>query len=284
MTGRALYRLIAGQKLGPYPLEQLRPLVKDGRISRLDRFSYDGVDWQGADRFPELITPPTEDQPKKLSAIPFSLAPAINDSVPVANKGYSYEPQVLPKQGGLTSSLMRLRQLRFRIVFGIVSATVVGITVLASCFILYQRNVGPRDITESFSEFVKSPASYSGKQLLVRGIYYPQDLEPRQTDKDFTIKFRSTGSKKILISGDRNAGLMFVVPAAMGNKLMQIVGRLESDQHVMLEFVCSTEEAAGGPMCVGYVSQITFFQDLPHSEKTPAFLAIDKIGELQEKD
>jgi len=58
MSERPLWRMVAGRKAGPYEPAKLRPLVKDGRIGPLDRFSYDGVNWQPADAFPELLRPP----------------------------------------------------------------------------------------------------------------------------------------------------------------------------------------------------------------------------------
>lgn len=58
MSERPLWRLVAGRKTGPYPPEKLRPLMKDGRISLLDRFSYDGTDWRPPTEFPELLRPP----------------------------------------------------------------------------------------------------------------------------------------------------------------------------------------------------------------------------------
>ncbi len=58
MSERPLYRLVAGHQTGPYPPAKLRPLVKDGRISSLDRFSYDGDSWAPAQSFPELLREP----------------------------------------------------------------------------------------------------------------------------------------------------------------------------------------------------------------------------------
>jgi hypothetical protein len=58
MSEAPLWRMVAGRKTGPYPPEKLRPLMKDGRISPLDRFSYDGSDWRPATEFPELLRPP----------------------------------------------------------------------------------------------------------------------------------------------------------------------------------------------------------------------------------
>jgi len=78
-TVRPLYRLIAGKQHGPYSAETLRPLVKDGRISRLDRFSYDGVDWQCADQFPELVGP--DRQPVESVATPSATVATTSNGV-----------------------------------------------------------------------------------------------------------------------------------------------------------------------------------------------------------
>ncbi len=78
-TVRPLYRLIAGKQHGPYSAETLSPLVKDGRISRLDRFSYDGVDWQCADQFPELVG--TDRQPVESVATPSATVATTSNGV-----------------------------------------------------------------------------------------------------------------------------------------------------------------------------------------------------------
>jgi hypothetical protein len=60
MSERPLWRLIAGRKAGPYEPAKLRPLVKDGRIGPLDRFSYDGETWRPVTDFPELLRAPAQ--------------------------------------------------------------------------------------------------------------------------------------------------------------------------------------------------------------------------------
>jgi hypothetical protein len=60
MSERPLWRLIAGRKAGPYEPAKLRPLVKDGRIGPLDRFSYDGETWRPVPDFPELLRAPAQ--------------------------------------------------------------------------------------------------------------------------------------------------------------------------------------------------------------------------------
>ena len=58
MSERPIWRLVAGQKRGPYAPARLRPLVGDGRIGSLDRFSYDGIAWAPIEEFPELLREP----------------------------------------------------------------------------------------------------------------------------------------------------------------------------------------------------------------------------------
>lgn len=59
MSEQAIWRLVAGQKKGPYPPARLRPLVLDGRIGTQERFSYDGISWSPIGAFPELLHEPT---------------------------------------------------------------------------------------------------------------------------------------------------------------------------------------------------------------------------------
>ena len=61
MSSRKIYRKVAGCTAGPYDAADLAPLVADGRISSLDRFSYDGTSWSSLDAFPELSGKPLVD-------------------------------------------------------------------------------------------------------------------------------------------------------------------------------------------------------------------------------
>lgn len=79
MTERPLYRQVAGRTTGPYAPAKLRPLVKDGRVSPLDRFSYDGTTWASAQEFPELM----RDPPAVVSAMQesFDASVIVDDAV-----------------------------------------------------------------------------------------------------------------------------------------------------------------------------------------------------------
>lgn len=63
MTERPLLRRVAGRTTGPYAPAKLRPLVRDGRIGPLDRFSYDGATWAPVHDFPELLREPPRAEP-----------------------------------------------------------------------------------------------------------------------------------------------------------------------------------------------------------------------------
>jgi len=67
MDEKPLWRMVAGRKVGPYDPAKLRPLVKDGRISPLDRFSYDGQDWRPAGEFSELLRAPAAIAPSRFA-------------------------------------------------------------------------------------------------------------------------------------------------------------------------------------------------------------------------
>lgn len=83
MSKKTLWRMVAGRTTGPYDPAKLRPLVKDGRIGPLDRFSYDGIDWRPADNFPELLRPPPVVERSLLDdAISQPLAPPRNSAKP----------------------------------------------------------------------------------------------------------------------------------------------------------------------------------------------------------
>lgn len=79
MSEQRIWRLVAGHKRGPYTAAKLRPLVKDGRISPLDRFSYDGVSWAPTSEFPELLREPPPPQATPAEAT-FSVATEDDES------------------------------------------------------------------------------------------------------------------------------------------------------------------------------------------------------------
>ena len=137
------------------------------------------------------------------------------------------------------------------------------------------------DVTDEFDVLAKAVGAYAGKSVLVRGTYYPQDLQPRASGRQYTIKFRSMGTKKALVSGDRTDRLTLVLPDAMGSRLMQIIGRLQSEQPAVIHFTCQDQDG-GTNRPLGVVTKMCFFHELPQSVKDKSFLQMGEDGEIEE--
>lgn len=280
MSEKPLFRLVAGKQTGPYPPEKLRPLVADGRISRLDRFSYDGVDWLPADQFPELMGT------SRTVSAPVSWTPAT--PLPSPEQHAARVPPLPPPSGppGPVSPAPTSSRTNRLLVFGAMAGCA-AILFVAGLFFAMKSNVisggRPRDVTDSFDVVVKSVEEFDGKTVVVRGVYFPQELAPRAGGRDYTIKFRSAGTKRAVVSGDRQDRLTLVVPQAMGNRLMQIVGRLESEQPAMLEIDCTQRDAGGEKRPLGRVAKIRFCREAPRSVSAKAFLQMDEEGEIEEE-
>lgn len=282
MTERQLYRLVAGKQTGPYPPEKLRPLVANGRISRLDRFSYDGVDWLPADQFPELMgrttavpTPATSPSSPVVAPAPLGNTTTAGPLGPTPPEPRDHVPQTASPSGANRLPLF---------------AGIVGVAVLVlggGAFLRLKGGSlgagGHSDVTDRFDSVVKSVEPFSGKTVCVRGTYFPQELTPRTNGRDYTIKFRSGGTKRAVVSGDRQDRLTLVVPQAMGSRLMQIVGRLESEQPAVLELACSQRDASGEKRPIGRVTKIRFCREAPTSSGAKAFLQMDEEGEIEEE-
>jgi hypothetical protein len=280
MSERQLYRLVAGKQTGPYPPEKLRPLVADGRISRLDRFSYDGVDWLSADQIPELKGRPAAATPATASVEP-PTAPVF----PAAMETPGTAPPPPPRSSGaVTQSLNPGRRNRLPLFAAI--GGVLATLLVAGAFLGFRGSPlsagGLADVTDRFDTVVKSPQAFDGKSVCVRGTYFPQELSPRASGRDYTIKFRSSGTKRAVVSGDRQDRLTIVVPQAMGSRLMQIVGRLESEQPAMLELACTQTDTGGEERPIGRVTKITFCRETPTLTGSKAFLQMDEDGEIEE--
>lgn len=280
MSERQLYRLIAGKQTGPYPPEKLRPLMADGRISRLDRFSYDGVDWLPADQIPELVG-------KALTASPSAESAAAALVFPTPGEGGGITPLPPPPRppGKVTPAPAQPRSSRLPLFAGI---GVIGVSLLVAGVLLGLRggilgSGGLRDITDNFGAVLKSTEDFEGEMVFVRGTYFPQELNPRASGRDYTIKFRSGGAKRAVASGDRQDRLTLVVPQAMGNRLLQIVGRLESEQPAILEIACTQHDAGGEKRPIGRVVQIKFCREAPTAVGARAFLQMDEDGEIEEE-
>jgi hypothetical protein len=280
MSERQLYRLVAGKQTGPYPPEKLRPLVADGRISRLDRFSYDGVDWLPADQFPELMGK----SPTVSPALPSSPAAAALPPEPQPAGVPALPPPPGPP-AGVTQVSVSSRVPRLPLLAGV--GAVGAILLVAGVVFGLKGNFigasGLNDVTDRFDAIVKSTEGFDGKRVCVRGTYFPQELAPRPSGRDYTIKFRSAGTKRAVVSGDRENRLTLVVPQAMGNRLMQIVGRLESEQPAMLDIVCSNKDDGGEKRPIGRVARIMFCREAPMSASVKAFLKMDEDGEIEEE-
>jgi hypothetical protein len=281
MSERHLYRLVAGKQTGPYPPEKLRPLVADGRISRLDRFSYDGVDWLPFDRIPELIGPTTAALPATSAVVP-PTTPVF--STPVETPGVAPSPP--PRTAGaVTQSLKPGRRNRLPMFAAI--GGVLASLLIAGVFLGFGGSFlsvgGLSDVTDRFDSVVKSPEAFDGKSVYVRGTYFPQELLPRASGRDYTIKFRSSGTKRTVASGDRQDRLTIVVPQAMASRLMQIIGRLESEQPAMLELACTQTDTGGEKWPIGRVMKINFYREIPTSTNAQAFLQMDEDGEIEEE-
>ena len=281
MSERQLYRLVAGKQTGPYPPEKLRPLVADGRISRLDRFSYDGVDWLPADQIPELMGRTAAALPGTAAVVPPTapLFPALAET-PVA------APPPPPRSSGAVAQSPtpgRRKSLPMFAAIGGVLATL----LVAGAFLGFRGSSlsvgGLADVTDRFDSVVKSPEAFDGKSVCVRGTYFPQELSPRASGRDYTIKFRSSGPKRAAVSGDRQDRFTIVVPQAMGSRLMQIVGRLESEQPAMLELACTQTDTGGEKRPIGRVTKINFCREAPTSTGAKAFLQMDEDGEIEEE-
>jgi hypothetical protein len=281
MSERELYRLVAGKQTGPYPPEKLRPLVADGRISRLDRFSYDGVDWLPADQIPELMGRTAAAPPAAAAAVP----PTVRVFPTPAETSVVAPPPPPRSSGAVTQSLNPSRRTRlpmFAAIGGVLATLLVGGAFLGIRGTPISAG-GLADVTDRFDSVVKSPQAFDGKSVCVRGTYFPQELSPRASGPDYTIKFRSSGTKRATVSGDRQDRLTLVVPQALGSRLMQIVGRLESEQPAMLELACTQTDTGGEKRPIGRVTKIKFCRDAPMSTGAKAFLQIDEDGEIEEE-
>jgi hypothetical protein len=162
--------------------------------------------------------------------------------------------------------------------FGI---ALLGVLATGAFFLKSGFGSGTIDVTDTFDALGKSVGRYTGKSVVVRGTYYPQDLQPRPVGRDYTIKFRSMSAKKAMVSGDRSDRLTLVVPDAMGNRLMQIIGRLESEQPALIHLTCQAQDGSA-QRPIGVVTKLCFFRELPQSVKDKSFLQMGEDGEIEE--
>jgi hypothetical protein len=282
MTERHLFRLVAGKQTGPYPPEKLRPLIEDGRISRLDRFSYDGVDWLPADHFPALMTsgslPSTPSVATSVSSTTPAPAATAPDHADLA-AGASPPPFVspLPK-----TAAARGTPLWRRVLIAGIGIAILGILAASTLFLRNSVFTASRDVTDQFGAIVDSVDGFNGSLVVARGIYYSKGLLPRVTGHDSTIKFCSGDTDNVLVTGDCAYRLTLVAPEAMAAKLKDIIGRLEAEQPSAVTFTCSEDQSHGRKRPIGRVTRIQFFHEAPQSANERSFLAITEDGEIEE--
>jgi hypothetical protein len=161
MSEQPLWRLVAGQKMGPYAPEKLRPLMKDGRISPLDRFSYDGVTWRPPTDFPELLRAPVAPLPAPPQAASVRQEqPGADDLdaggwdeagvLPTADGGYIN--QEIPLDDAATKKLLAMI---YGLIWVGVGVVVILVTLMIVTTVFYKPAVGSGQATPSKAQ---SPA------------------------------------------------------------------------------------------------------------------------------
>jgi len=270
MSERQLYRLVAGKQTGPYPPEKLRPLVADGRISRLDRFSYDGMDWLPADQIPELMGP----RSAAAATLPVVQMPPQNPG-PIGN----------PPEIGVTKAQDFLHQ-RLPIswsprLFAIGVAGVTAIAALAGAAVWSSHLLEqPADVTDEFAMLADSLEGYEGKRVIVRGIYYPSKLTKTAQGTDSAITFRSESG--CLLNGDCAYRLTLLASDAMAKALAQVADRLVAEQPAAVSFLCNEVSTGGRKRPYGQVDHVTFYKEVPDAVGGKGLLRVDANGKVRE--
>ncbi len=274
MTERQLYRLVAGKQTGPYAPEKLRPLIADGRISRLDRFSYDGVDWLPADHFPALMTsgaPPSNTSTVSTVASATSTTASALPAHPVLASDTAPPPFVppLPNTAATPSALLWRRFLVASFGIALLGALATGVFFMSKGSF-----TASQDVTDQFDAIVDSVDAFDGLSVVARGTYYANGLQPRTTGQDYTIKFCSGDTANVVVTGDCAYRLTLVAPEAMANKLKDVADRLAAEQPAALVFTCREDQSNGRKRPIGLVNRIRFFHEMPHSTNATAFLEV----------
>lgn len=139
MSEKPLWRMIAGRKAGPYEPAKLRPLVKDGRISLLDRFSYDGTQWRPASDFPELMRAPPApiedplEEDLQGDATPFSGTGGAADGTDVFGPSPGFTPRLPTPESSPADDARLIKAIYFLIAFGAgMFVLLIGYIVIAS--------------------------------------------------------------------------------------------------------------------------------------------------------
>ena len=270
MSERQLYRLVAGKQTGPYLPEKLRPLVVDGRISRLDRFSYDGVDWLPADQIPELMGP----RPTAAATLPVVQVPPPNPgpAAPPTNIAVAITQASL-RQRPPVSGAPKLIAIG---VAGVVALAALAGAAMWSSHLLER----PADVTDEFAMLADSLEGYEGKRVVVRGIFFPNKLTKTAQGKDSAITFRSESG--CLLNGDCAYRLTLVASEAMATALAQVADRLVAEQPAAVSFVCNEVSAGGRKRSYGQVDHVTFYKEVPDVAGSKGLLHVDTNGKVRE--
>ncbi len=161
MSEQPLWRLVAGQKMGPYAPEKLRPLMKDGRISPLDRFSYDGVTWRPPTDFPELLRAPVAPLPAPPQAASVRQEQPGADDLDAGGWGEAgvlttadggYINQEIPLDDAATKKLLAMI---YGLIWVGVGVVVILVTLMIVTTVFYKPAVGSGQATPSKAQ---SPA------------------------------------------------------------------------------------------------------------------------------
>lgn len=270
MSERQLYRLVAGKRTGPYAPEKLRPLMADGRISRLDRFSYDGVDWLPANQFPELMG-------KEAATVVAPVVIAELRSAPTATEGaVATPPKPVTVADSVTASDWKMPQ------FWVLGAVVAVLVVATGITLLWGSRALERaiDVTDDFAMLADSLEGYEGKHLLVRGLYFPAKLTKTSQSGECAITFRSESG--CLLNGDCAYRLTLLASEKMAKSLRQVAKRLTNEQAAMVKFACSERRTGDRFRAYGLVDRITFCKQIPEDAGDKGFLTVDRDGTIRE--
>lgn len=245
MRGEKLYRLVAGRRTGPYEAEELIPLVDDGRISTLDRFSYDGESWQPLASFPELTGRQTT------SVLGPPPCPAVNHRKDVAVRPDGH----------------KRRTYHYSV------ASLGGLIVLAGCVMwaaLSENTLGKKDIPQ---QLLADPTSLQGQELVLEAYYLPNALRPLP-EGSYAIGLALGRDDATTLSGADDSDFLVLVDDTIGERLMLSTGLLKTRQPARVTLAVGVEADTTWPSaeCI----DVSFFKTWPVNESTESFLRLSR--------
>lgn len=244
MGSLKIYRKVAGRTVGPYDSAELAPLVADGRISSLDRFSYDGTSWDSLDAFPELSGKPRVDS-AAVGPPPLVVGDGADSSSP----------------GNIRKQTLR----RTFIVLFVVLSTIacgVALAVFAGSFL------GFGDIG---SQLLNSPESLQGQTIVLEGYYQPRGLRPL-SDGRYEIGFSVGDDGSVSVSGSPEARFQVLARGDVGERLMLSTGLFRSLQPARLSLTVGNKTDDLWP--AAELIEVAFFKAWPLDDEADAFLVI----------